>query len=363
MRNPKILFLSLYTFSLTGGIEKVCRIFNQVLASLQLNAKNYSLHDKPLNKDNYKAFAGNKINFSYHVLKEGLKSDVIILSHINLLLFAQIIKKINPRKRIILFAHGIEIWNELPNWKRAFLKEIEIWAVSNFTKKQIVEKHYIPTKNIKVLNNCIDSDFEFPIEKTKPITLLQKYNLSTYNKIILTVCRLSSAEQYKGYDMVLLALKDLIKSQPNLKYFIVGKADELEKRRIESLINQYGLQETVILAGYVANQELQNFYKLADVFAMPSKGEGFGIVFLEALANGCKVLAGNADGSTDALLNGKLGTLVDPENVEEIYQNLIKLLSEPFSGDIFKENQNVLKENFGFEVYVKNVNYLLVNAI
>ena len=60
---------------------------------------------------------------------------------------------------------------------------------------------------------------------------------------------------------------------------------------------------------------------------MPSKGEGFGIVFLEALSCGKPVLAGNKDGSVDALLNGKLGTLVDPDDPAEIAEALIRILS------------------------------------
>lgn len=66
-------------------------------------------------------------------------------------------------------------------------------------------------------------------------------------------------------------------------------------------------------------------YNLCDVFALPSKGEGFGIVFLEALACGKPVLAGNQDGSIAPLADGKLGCLVDPDNVEEIADNLIQI--------------------------------------
>jgi len=60
---------------------------------------------------------------------------------------------------------------------------------------------------------------------------------------------------------------------------------------------------------------------------MPSKGEGFGIVFLEALSCGKPVIAGNKDGSVDAVLNGKLGVLVDPDDVAEIGEAIIRVLS------------------------------------
>ncbi len=87
-----------------------------------------------------------------------------------------------------------------------------------------------------------------------------------------------------------------------------------------------GVAEHVIFAGFVPDEELPDHYRLADVFAMPSTGEGFGIVFLEALACGTPVLAGNRDGSTDALDAGRLGTLVDPLSDEEITDGLSALL-------------------------------------
>ncbi len=80
------------------------------------------------------------------------------------------------------------------------------------------------------------------------------------------------------------------------------------------------------LAGYIPEEELNDHYNLCDVFAMPSKGEGFGIVFLEAMACGKPVLAGNKDGSVDALLGGKLGALVDPDDVAQIAETLIAIL-------------------------------------
>ena len=363
MKQKNILFLTLYTFSLTGGIEKVCANLMAVLQKLKaqkvINQQvTYSMHDDKLEMDNYRAFNDNKIAFGLSVIKKGIQSELIILSHINLLIFARLIKTINPSKRIILLAHGIEIWRPLNRWKKKLLRNIEIWAVSNFTATQIQEIHQIPKANIKVLNNCLPEGFKFQ-EKIKPLALMEKYNIDVKQQIILTICRLSSKEQYKGYDLVLLALKDVITTKPNLRYFLVGKADETEQERIDALITAYGLQKHVICTGYVADQEIVMFYQLADIFAMPSKGEGFGLVFIEAVANGCQVLAGNTDGSTDALLNGELGLLVDPENTEEIYNGLIELLNKPLTKDKIELRQAKVKEHFGFERYCEKAEELL----
>src|SRR5205814_269912 len=110
-----------------------------------------------------------------------------------------------------------------------------------------------------------------------------------------------------------------------LPIFLAGSGPDRE--RIEALIRELNLEENVTLAGRVADNELPGFYQLCDVFAMPSKGEGFGIVFLEAMACGKPVIAGNKDGSVDAVLNGRLGVLVDPDNVVQIAEALIAILA------------------------------------
>ena len=89
------------------------------------------------------------------------------------------------------------------------------------------------------------------------------------------------------------------------------------------MIRELGIESNVTLAGFVPDYELCSHYNLCDLFAMPSKGEGFGIVFLEALACGKPMIAGNKDGSVEAVLNGELGALVDPDNVAEIANAII----------------------------------------
>ena len=364
MRNPKVLFLTLYTFSLTGGIEKVCRNFLQVLDVLKdkLKLKDYhslSLHDK-ITKQNHKGYKGNKISFGLAALKESLHADIIIISHIHLLIFAKMIKLLKPEKRIILLAHGIEVWRPLARWQQSFLNEIEIWAVSEYTAKQLKQYNRVSPKNIQILNNCLPKNYDkIPVNVT---AIRHQYNLTLDDQIILTVCRLSAAEKYKGYDLVILALRDLVKIYPNLRYFIVGAADQLEQKRVLQLVRDCQLEAHVTLTGYVPEAEIEEYYQMADIFAMPSKGEGFGLVFLEAVASGCRVLAGHSDGSKDALLNGELGLLVDPDDSDAIYQGLLQLLDKPASQELIRERQQKVKMHFGFERYVEQVEDLLFDA-
>src|SRR5207244_354980 len=97
---------------------------------------------------------------------------------------------------------------------------------------------------------------------------------------------------------------------------VVGDGDD--RLRLKGLSERLGLQDLVQFRGLVPEHALPQAYSDADVFVMPSVKEGFGIVFLEALACGTPVIGGRADGSVDALLGGQLGTLIDPTDIAEL---------------------------------------------
>jgi glycosyltransferase involved in cell wall biosynthesis len=118
------------------------------------------------------------------------------------------------------------------------------------------------------------------------------------------------------------------------------------------------VQNTVVLAGFVPDEELCEHYNLCDLFAMPSKAEGFGIVYLEALACGKPALAGNKDGSRDALNDGELGLLVDPDDTEEIAAESIRVLRREHSHpNLFRPGllRQRVTELFGFETFKRTV--------
>jgi glycosyltransferase involved in cell wall biosynthesis len=106
-------------------------------------------------------------------------------------------------------------------------------------------------------------------------------------------------------------------------------------------------------------------YRMCDVFAMPSKGEGFGIVFLEALACGRPVIAGNCDGSRDAVLDGELGFLVDPDSPEAVAAALMDVLDESVPGP--RKNSDYLRqktiEAFGKERFRERTGNVLTGIL
>lgn len=370
-KRNEILFLNLYAFSLTGGVEKVSRKFIYAIGQLLGNQTwmSYSMHDKEkdtdikyIPPDRYKAFGGAKLGFVAASFLKGLKSNLVVLSHINLLPVAKLITFFKPKQKVIMFAHGIEVWDTLPKWKTKFLQDkVQVWAVSNYTRDQMIAQHQISPQQITVLNNCLSPFLQLPKHFEKPEYLLEKYQISENAPVIFTLNRLSASEKYKGYDKVIMALGKLKQQNQNFTYLLAGKADDAEHIRLTKLIEENNLVNEVKLIGYLSEEELTPHFLLSDLFIMPSKGEGFGIVFIEAAAHGCKVIGGNIDGSTDALLNGQLGQLINPNQEIEILQAIQNALAN--KGHQPLQQQRITVEHFGFDSYLKKVKELLNNPV
>lgn len=344
----KILFLT-SNLSKIGGIQKYNR---NLLKVLEENKENILAIE--LKESNSKE----KIGFIFKIIKQlfKFKPDIIFCSHINFAPVCYLFKKIF-NKNYLIFTHGIEVWDVGNNFKIKALKEARmIITVSNFTKEKIIQKLPGIQNKIFMLPNSVDSEVFKP--KKKPLNLMQKYNL-TDEKMIFTITRMLKSEGYKGYDKVIEALPKIIEKIPKLKYFLVGSGDDVP--RIKKIINDLNLNNYVIMPGFVLDNDLADYYNLADIFVMPSKGEGFGIVFLEALACGKPVIAGNIDGSKDAILNGELGVLVNPDDTNEISETITKILKREVLKKILDSDylRRRVLEVYGFDKFKEKVKNLL----
>src|SRR5690606_15333109 len=144
----------------------------------------------------------------------------------------------------------------------------------SFTKEKLCLVQKIPIEKISIFPNTIDPYFEIPTNFEAPVYLKNRYGIAETDFVLFTLTRLSSTEKYKGYDMVIRCLPDLLKKIPNIKYVIGGKYDNEEKLLIEKMINDLSLNNAVHLTGFVKDEEVCDHYQLGDVFIMPSQGEG-----------------------------------------------------------------------------------------
>ena len=365
MANTHILFLTLRVFSATGGIEKVCRVAGKALHELSIEGGNkmlriFSLYDATANINTsyfpvniFKGFGKRRLNFLHSAFKAGISSHIVILSHVNLLPVGYIIKLFSPGTKLMLIAHGIEVWHSFPWWKKKMLRQCNlVLPVSDFTKRTMVKEYQLPEEKMMVINNCLDPFLQAP----KPQQLLDRYGINTGDIVLLTLTRLASTEKYKGYDLVMQAIHDLKEKLPSLKYLIVGKYDAPEKERLDKMIAGLGLQQQIILTGFIPDEALAGHYDLADLFIMPSRKEGFGIVFIEAMYYGKPAIAGNMDGSVDALHNGEFGLLINPNSQQEITDAIVEVISN--YKKYVPEHAAVMKY-FGFEVYKEKLKKII----
>mgnify|MGYP006291698513 FL=1 len=250
------------------------------------------------------------------------KPDLILSTHLNFTPVAYWLKQ-SLGIPYWAVAHGVDAWNiNKPGLQQALQGADKILAVSNYTRERLLKEQDLRPEQVIVLPNTFDGSQLAPAQK--PRYLLDRYGLKPEQPVILTVARLDTSERYKGYDPILRALPKILQVIPNACYVLVGKGKD--RSRIEALVQELGVESHTILAGFVPDEEIRDYYNLCDIFAMPSKGEGFGIVYLEALACGKPVLGGNQDGAIDALCQGELGLLIDPDDVEAIAHTIIEVL-------------------------------------
>jgi glycosyltransferase involved in cell wall biosynthesis len=133
-----------------------------------------------------------------------------------------------------------------------------------------------------------------------------------------------SREAYKGLDQVLEVLPRLVDKFPRLVYLIAGSGSDVA--RLQRKTDVLKLNHRVIFAGTINETEKVDYYNLADAFVMPGRGEGFGVVYLEAMACGIPVVGSSLDGSKEALLAGKLGLVVNPDDVESLSDGIVQAL-------------------------------------
>ena len=228
---------------------------------------------------------------------------------------------------------GIEVWGNLQTRvMEAMSGARAVLTISAFTQEHLVQKG-IPIRQIQVLPPHLDVNVFYPDAKAAK-EVIQRHSLKG-QRVILTICRMDGDQRYKGYDRVLKSLPLILQQVPTAVYLIVGTGSD--QPRMERRVAEMGLADRVIFAGRVPDDDfLRGYYSACDVFAMPSqtvisekdcKGEGFGIVYIEANACGKPVIAGYGGGEPDAVIDGVTGLLVDPMDVDAIGQAIVRLLT------------------------------------
>ena len=265
-----------------------------------------------------------KVSYFLSLLRQltGKRYQLIVCGHINLLPLAVLAKMVN-RCPLLLEIYGIEAWSAngggLIKW--ALRKVDGFSTISAITGERFLSWSGLSPEQQFRLPNAIWAD-QFGI-RPKNQALAEKFCLNG-KRVLMTFGRLVSEDRAKGFDEVFALLSKLNERIGNLAYLIVGTGPDQE--RLQNKANELGVEALVVFAGYIDEEDKTDIYNLADVYVMPSRGEGFGFVFLEAMACGVPVIASSADGGREAVREGELGLLVNPDSPDEIEAAIIKCL-------------------------------------
>ncbi len=135
---------------------------------------------------------------------------------------------------------------------------------------------------------------------------------------------MSSLERYKGHSELIAALPMVLQKVPTARLIVAGSGDD--QPRYVAQARAAAVTDRVVFTGFLTPDELWRLYRRSALLAMPSRGEGFGLVYLEAMRAGLPCIASTADAAGEIVLHNQTGLLVDPENVGQLAEALSRLL-------------------------------------
>jgi glycosyltransferase involved in cell wall biosynthesis len=274
-----------------------------------------------------------RLAFAARLLRPARKRpDLVVVGHAH---YAPLGWAAARGARLVVVLHGIEAWTPRAAMAPAVRAADRIICVSSVTAERATRAMGLDPARVEVIPNAVDTERFRP----GPTALEEKLRDLPHPRL-LTVARLDANERYKGVDQVLRAMTRL---RGRCSYLIVGTGSDLP--RLRALAAELGVDARFY--GVATDDELPELYRACDRFVMPSRGEGFGYVFLEALASGLPVIAGNDDGAVDALEGGRLGTLVNPLDEAALAQ-AIDAAADP---DAARLRRARVQERFGLDAW------------
>ena len=235
-------------------------------------------------------------------------------------------------KRIVAITHGHEVWwAKLPPFRQIFAQSTKsidaLTYLGDFTRSAMAPVVNARCQMVQIAPGISIEHFS-PGAKSQ--TLIAELHLEG-KQVLISVGRLVHR---KGQDKLLEALPEILLTHPDTVLLFVGVGPR--QKKLDQLVRTHDLSEYVRFVGRVAYDKLPEYFRLGDLFVMPSRSrlaglevEGLGIVYLEASASAIPVVAGASGGAPDAVIPGKTGIVVDGKRASEIARAVIELLDHP----------------------------------
>jgi len=333
LNRPPILLLTVQIYGKAGGVPAYSRRIAEILSgyaeqegrplscvSFGDTAADPARHSRPVRYASFAGVRGNRGQFLRQAfsIARGRRGGLAVVAHLGQSPVAWILRSLGLIRNYIVVLHGVEAWNRV-DWldRIALRRAAAIVATTHFTAKRFAELNQIPLSLVRVIPLALDLD-----EASVPPLPPQADTLR-----ILSVGRIAAAERYKGFETLIEAVKILRDRHVPAMLTIVGTGDDVPTLR--EIRDRLDLGDSVQLPGEVSSAELENQFRDCDVFALPSKGEGFGIVFLEAMRWAKPCIGGNHGGTPEVIVDGATGFLVEHGDAKVVADRLMDLYRDP----------------------------------
>lgn len=306
------------------------------------------------------SFGGNRLSFVRRAAATALKvrPELALIGHINHAPLGPLLKQLRPNLRVGVILYGVEAWFHLSRIKRRALRAADfILSISDYTRQRVVEANGINSERVVLLPCALDW-------KNEAGSASRVWNSGSRKPGIrlLSVCRLESGEQYKGIDTVIKALPWVLARIPDLEYSIVGTGNDLERH--QRLASEMGVAANVRFLGAVDEKALRERYRNCDAFILPSDGEGFGIVYLEAMHFGKPVIAANSRAVPEVVKHDETGLLVNYGNVEQLAETMSTLcLNGNLRERLGRAGRERLLQHFTFDLFKQRLHRILLSEM
>jgi phosphatidylinositol alpha-1,6-mannosyltransferase len=288
--------------------------------------------------------------------KPGNRAKLVVAGHPNLAPVVRAMQLLTPRLKSIVCTHGVEVWEPLSRLRRMALRRANIvLAPSRYTAEQVVAVQGLAPKSVRVLPWGLDSQFESFVPRAAKDSVPANFPAG---RVVLTVGRWRADERYKGMDTLITALPRLLPHWPDLQLAAVGEGDD--RAWLEDLADETGVASHVHFLSGLSYEQLAACYAHCEIFALPSSGEGFGLVYLEAMVCGKPVIGGAHGGAPEVIDDGRTGYLVPHGDAAQLATAIETLLADPaLALEMGRRGKERVENEFRFNVFAKSFRKIL----
>jgi len=281
---------------------------------------------------------------------------LVVAGHPNLAPVVRAMRLVTPRLRSVICTHGVEVWQPLPRVRRNSLRKADVvLAPSKYTAEHVAADQGVDVAKIRVLPWALDPRFEALAQHAAKSTVPPRF---PQGQVVLTVGRWRADERYKGMDTLITALPRLLPRWPELQLVAVGDGDD--RAWLEDLAEETGVDRHVHFLSGLSYEDLAACYGHCELFALPSKGEGFGLVYLEAMACGKPVIGGAHGGAPEVIEDGKTGYVVPYGDAAQLATAMETLLDDAaLRAEMGRRGKQRVENEYKFSIFATSFRKIL----